>query len=1050
MSCKGLRTLVITIVLMAGTVAPSHAQGARATLSGVVTDESAAVVAGATVTTHARATNQERTTVTDSAGRFVLPNLPTGEHVVLVEFPGFHPESRAVALSVGQDLEVAVVLGVAALAEVVQVTGERTVGVETRTSTLGHLVTRTQIESQPLNARDFSTLVLFLPGAVQARSDQDDIIMGKGTKVSVHGARTNQNLFLLDGTDILDALGRSSGSAQGIVSGIEAVEEFTVLTNTFGAEFGRASGGVFNIASRAGSNTFRGSAFELFRNDVLNARNFFETEKQPFVRHQFGGAGGGPVVKNRLFWFGSYEGFRETRTLTDVQPVPSMAARRGEFLPPGARIAPAVLPYLDLIPLPTLDNPTGETATYVGTFRQPSNLDTYNLRLDYVLSERDSILARYTRTDSDILGPTADTFPQFPNGGDNGQRFLTLGETRVFSPTVVNSFRFAVNETYPREAPRPVDGYESLAFIPGQRIGDIAIGGYKRVGTDRNAPRAFHQEMIQIANDLTMTRGLHTLKVGMNIQRFDVDGVSASRDRGEFTFNTFSDFLLARSRDFVGLVPGQDDTRRHHLQWLLGFYGQDDWRVADAWTLNLGLRYEFFTVPEEVDGKTTNVRYPTDDAVTVGPPLFENSSLLNLAPRVGVVYVPTPRRRWSQWLLGGDRGTSVRAAIGVYYEPALYSTYGNVTFKHPPYFTQVRITGAPFPEVYPLLESGQGLVDTFAIEYDPDRTSVLQYNVNVQRALGRWSTLTVGYVGARGHNLWREADFNIAEPLTPDGSRYPPVARPARRNPNFSNIRYKMADGASAYDALQIGWTGRRPDFQGQISYTLAKSIDDQSGSQGRLEFANGQARSVDPYNLRLNRGRSDFDVRQNLSVSLAYGFPFGSGQRFASSSGLLNALFGGWRIAGTLTALSGIPVSPIFTFDQDRDGTTDNEQRPDLAGGARIQQVSRTQLFDPSVFVLPPVGSRGTVGRNVIDGPGLATLDLSLMKDLRHGPNGRPSIQFRLDAFNALNRTNFAIPTVGNLTVFNSPTERNPTAGRITGTGTAARQLQLGLRVSF
>jgi hypothetical protein len=288
-----------------------------------------------------------------------------------------------VDLSIGQNAEADIVLFPGALAESVEVSSSPPgLAVETRSSTYGQLVSRTQIESLPLNGRDFSQLILLQPGTVQARSDQGDILTGKGAKVSVHGARTSQNAYMLDGTDILDALGRNAASAQGLVSGIESVQEFTVLTNTYSAEYGRAAGGVFNIVTRSGTNEFHGSAFEFFRNSALDARNFFDTDKPPFNRNQFGFSAGGPMVKDKAFFFFAYEGLRERLGLTDVEPVPSLAARRGAFLPAGTALNPVVLPYLALIPLPTIDNPTGEKATFIGRFNQRSRLDTYNARIE--------------------------------------------------------------------------------------------------------------------------------------------------------------------------------------------------------------------------------------------------------------------------------------------------------------------------------------------------------------------------------------------------------------------------------------------------------------------------------------------------------------------------------------------------------------------------------------------------------------------------------------------------------------------------------------------
>ncbi|MSO46234.1 MAG: TonB-dependent receptor [Acidobacteria bacterium] len=1020
------------------------AQSLNATLAGVIRDGSGGVLPGVTVTARHTGTNQTRDTITDDRGRYALPELAIGQHEITASLQGFQTARSTIQLTVGQSADVNITMAVGSVSETIEVSASA-IGVDTRSSAIGTLVTREQIENQPLNGRDFSQLILLQPGAVQARSDNGDVLTGKGAKISVHGARTNQNAYLLDGTDIMDALGRTASSAQGLVSGIESVQEFTVLTNTFSAEHGRASGGVFNIATRSGTNRFHGSLFEYHRSDKLDTKNYFDTEKPPFTRNQYGGSFGGPIVSNRLFVFGAFEGLREELGQTLVEPVPSMAARRGAFLPAGQTINSAVLPYLRLIPEPTVDNPTGERALYQGQFVQPSNLDTYNARLDFMLSERDTLFTRYTHNDSDLLFMTAETFPEFPNQGQNNQKFLTVSHQRIVSNNVVNSFRYALNRTNPRETPAPQVDLSQLAFIPGEVVGDILITGYRRFGTDRSSPRAYDQNMNQVANDLSIVHGAHALKTGVNVQHFDIRSESASRSRGEFTINTFSDFLVGRTRDFVGLAPGQGDTARHHRQWLIGMYVQDDWKMRSNLTLNMGVRYEFVTEPDEADGKITNVRFPTDPAVTVGGPLFKNPTLGNVAPRAGFVWLP-PAPGFLSRLFGSEGQTSIRGGAGLYYDPPLFSVYGNMTPRQEPYFKQIRINAAPFPNVFPLLAAGQGFIDTFAIQFDPETPKVLHYNVNVQREFGAKVMVTVGYVGSRGWNLWREADFNNAFPLDASGTQFAPIATPQRRNPNFANIRYKVSDAQSFYDSLQLGVIARPASgLQAQLSYTLGKSVDDQSSSLGRTEFSNGQARTVDPYNPKLNRGPSDFDVRHSLSANYVWVLPY-------TATSTMGRIFAeGWMVSGIFTALSGVPMTPIYTFDQDRDATTDNEQRPNLAPGLTAPgKISNTQIFSANDFVLPAIGSRGTFGRNQIWGPWLVTFDPAIAKQFHLDAARTRSMQIRVEAFNVFNRANFAIPTVGNLTVFTSPTERNSSAGTITRTQTPGRQVQLAAILSF
>ena len=1046
---------------MLATCQLTMAQGV-ANLSGVIKDPNGAVVAGVGVNARNIATGQTRDAESDVQGRYTFPNLTIGRYEVIASHAGFKKTMTTVDLTVGQEAELNFALEPGGVSETVIVEAQpQQLAIDTETSTYGQLVSRRQVENLPINGRDYTQLVLLQPGVTQARSDTQDILTGKGPKVSVHGARTTANSYMLDGTDIIDALGRTASGANGVVSGIESVQEFTVLTNTYSAEYGRASGGVFNIATRSGGNDLHGTAFEYLRNSALDAANFFENangqKKAPFKRNQFGFSLGGPIKKNKLFIFGAYEGFRESLGITDVQVVPSLAARNGAFLPSGVTIKPAVIPYLALIPAPTGPNPsdtTGQTAIFAGQFKQPARLNTYNVRGDYNLSKHDTLFARYTQNDSRITFINTEIFPGFQNSGTNFQKFFTISETRVFSRAVVNSLRYAFNRTTPSEAPAPDNGFTNLAFIPGQIVGDINITGFKRFGSDRNTPRSFFQNLNQLADDLSIVRGVHSMKTGANFEHFDIRGNSASRNRGEFTINTFSDFLQGKSRNFVGLIPGHDNTVRHHVQSLIGLYFQDDWKARPNLTFNLGLRYEFITVPNELNGINTNVGDPTDKTVTTGP-LFRNPSKKNFAPRIGFAYSPDFKSAALKNLFGGPAKTSIRGGFGVYFEPLLYAVYGNMTFKQAPFFEQVTINNAPFPNVFPLLASGTFSPDTFAITRTPSPTYVMQYNFNIQREFASNVVVTAAYVGARGVHLWREADFNIANSLNPPlDTLFPPVATPVRRNPNFGSIRFKVSDSNSFYNALQLSVRTRLGrGFTSQLSYTFAKSIDDGSSSLGRNEFANGQARSEDPFNMKLSRGLSDFDVRHRLSANFSYDLPFGPGRKYLTTvEGIAKAFVAGWQLNGIVTAESGIPVSPIFTFDQDRDGSTDNEQRPNLAAGiSRIPtHISKTQLFDPSVFVLPAIGSRGSLGRNVIEGPGLVTFDPSLTKSFFLNADGTRSIQFRTEIFNALNHPNFAIPDVTNLTIFNSATSRNTSAGQITRTSTPGRQIQFSLRLLF
>src|SRR2546426_6405246 len=557
------RILIVAVFTfsMLATCQLAMAQGV-ANLSGVIKDPNGAVVTGVTIDARNVATGQARDTQSNDQGRYVFPNLAIGNYEVIASHAGFKKTKTTIELTVGQEAELNFGLEPGGVTETVLIEAQsQQLAVETETSTYGQLVSRRQVENLPINGRDYTQLVLLQPGVTQARSDTQDILTGKGPKVSVHGARTTANSYMLDGTDIIDALGRTASGANGVVSGIESVQEFTVLTNTYSAEYGRASGGVFNIATRSGSNNLHGTVFEYLRNSALDAANFFENatgqKKAPFKRNQFGFALGAPIIKDKLFVFGSYEGFRESLGITDVQSVPSQAARQGSIGVLNADgtvtrttvpINAAVIPYFALIPLPTGPNPsdrTGNTGIFAGQFNQPANLNTYNVRGDYNFSKRDTLFARYTQNDSRTTFFNVETFPAFPNSGTNFQKFFTVSETRFFSHNIVNNFRYAFNRTTPSEAPAPIDSFTSLAFIPGLIVGDISITGFKRFGSDRNTPRSFFQNTNQFADDLSIVRGPHGMKLGANIEHFDIQGDSSSRNRGEFVFNSFTDFLRA-------------------------------------------------------------------------------------------------------------------------------------------------------------------------------------------------------------------------------------------------------------------------------------------------------------------------------------------------------------------------------------------------------------------------------------------------------------------------------------------------------------------------
>lgn len=1027
--------LSLFLLLLGSTVALG--QGGGGALSGRVSDQQGAVLVGAAVTLRNSDVGLTRHVLTDAQGYYRVFGLPLGRYEVRVERDGFDPAARTdVKLTVAQEAVVDFTLSVRGLSAKLTVPGDAG-GIDRTSATLGELVDEKKIRDLPLNGRDITQLIQLQPGVSAIRTDVGDILTGgKGTRITVAGARPSGNTFMLDGTTINNVGNRLASSAAGQLTGVETIREFRVLISSYSAQFSRVTGGVFNIVTKSGANALHGSLFEFLRNDNLDARNFFDLKKPEFKRNQFGFSLGGPIAKDRTFFFGSYEGLREQLGMTVIRTVPDVEARNGVVAGTRVDIAPAVRPYLSLWPLPTLDPAPGDgSALFIRPFTQSASEDFFTVRADHHFSSADSVMARYTVSDSGQLFVSSENFPQFPNQLQNRSQSLTLQETKLFSAVTINEFRFGFARSNPLEDIAPENPYRDLSFIPGQPIGTITISGFDVFGTDRNVPRRLTQNSFQLSDHLTMVRGRHVLGTGFQVERFQYNVVSSSRARGEFTFSSLSDFLRGRVRTFEGLLPQASDVTRGYRQSLVGWYVQDDLKLTRQLTLNAGIRHEFVTVPTEQHGRLNNLHDPLDRAVTVGKPFL--TSKANVASRLGFA-----------WDLTGTGKTALRGGFGVFFDQLIAHQWWTSIVRLPPFAITARASGSgvPFPDALASL-SPLGRDAIFAVDFDHGQPYVYQYNLNLQREILPDTVVTAAYVGGRGVKLVREADWNIGSP-----------GNPVRRNPNFTRIRFRTWDANSFYNSFQLGINKRfSRGFQVQGSYTVAKSIDDASSGLGRTEFNNGQSRTSDPFNPKSDRGLSSFDVRQNLVINFTVDLPFGADQPLAQGlGGVAEKLVSGWQLNGIAMLSSGVPFTPIIIEDLDRDGTDDNEQRPNLKPGrSHNPRVGRAeQWFDPSAFESLPLGTRGQLGRNTIIGPGLATLDVSVVKNFTIASlSENMRIQFKAEVFNLLNRTNLSTPARSNLEIF---TEAGPTAqplpnvGSITSTATTARQLQFALRIVF
>jgi hypothetical protein len=1089
-----LRPAIFALLVILSFSTAAHSQ-TSASVKGIVSDQTGSRVARASVAVTNVETGALRTTLTDDFGRYLVLSLAIGNYEVKVSKSGFEDAIRnGIHLVVGEEASLDFGLKVSGVKTEVTVTADAPIA-NTSTSDISGLVGEQAIKDLPLNGRSYDLLLPLNPGIVNFTSQKTG-----GTGISnsttannfaVSGNRPQQNIFLLNGVEFTGAAENNMqpGGPSGMLLGVEAVREFNVDRDSYGAEFGKRPGGQVIIVTQSGSNTWHGDVYEFLRNNVLDAPNYFDQgSAPPFERNQFGAAVGGPLQKGKTFLFSNYEGIRLRLDQTSVAFVPDAASR--------ASAVASVQPLLNLWPTAPAGAPDfSGIAEVFSSPLQSIREDFGTTRLDHIFTDKDSMAAIYTIDDGASFTET----PADPYSSDIlrlREQVLSLDETHVFSSSLLNTARFGYSRAgyFFTGEPTPGTPAASVAgFLTGDPVGAVVVGGSAAsnpqasiglAGSNNGSNLHIARNLFTYEDKGTLTRGRHQFSFGAWFQQFQSNETIALSQYGQATFASLATFLQGTTSSFLY------DPAPTEMNWrsLFGaFYAEDVFRFSPKLTVSLGFRDEFSTGWNEAHGRASNYTFINgviSSTPNIGNALFTTNHAEFLPqPRIGIAWSPLGRK------------TVLRAGFGMYndLQDALgYRADQNAPFN--PAYTIASETvsslpinpAAPVPAAAKLVPGG--------VQPDMRTPTLISWSLRAERELSPNTSLTVGYVGSHGYHELIGIDaneslpvicpaspcpavyptFNSSLPVTatnspnigfpvgsalagapvPAGSFYIPVGT-AKANPALANTWTWFSLGTSSYNALQVDL--RRRFGHGLMLrgvYTFSEALDD-GDSLNQTTANNAPGLVSNPFDLAADKGLATYNVKNIGVINAVYALPFGSGQQFANGlHGWQNGFVSGWSVTSIFTAQSGFPFTPQLSYNPSNSGDTRNPVRP-FVNPSFVGNVilgAPNEWFNPNAFIAPPStsGFFGNLGRDTFTGPGLATWDFAAVKDTKI--NERLGLQFRAEIFNLLNRANFNMP---NLIVFTPPTAANPsgvsgTAGAITSTSTTSRQVQFGLKLNW